>query len=185
MWPQVNKLFPTEMMRPFPFNMLSLMTLAGSKGSKTNATQMSIHLGQQSFGGLRVHNMVSGRSLPSFTVHDKRGSSKAWVRGRYLTGISPQDYYIHSIAGRDGLIDTAIKTASSGYLQRCLIKGLEGITCGYDGYVRDGDKAIVQFAYGEDNLDPTKCSYLRKFGFFKVPTIPFFFVFRMLRPRTP
>jgi len=163
---EVNQLFPSGMQRPFPFNMLAMMTMTGAKGSKNNAYQMALHLGQQSFGGARVHNLVTGRSLPCFTKDDRRGCAKAWVRGRYLTGISPSDYYIHSIAGRDGLIDTAIKTASSGYLQRCLIKGLEGLVAQYDKTVRDSDRMVVQFHYGEDGLDTTRAEYLTKFDLF-------------------
>eukprot|EP00667_Euglena_gracilis_P002050 EG_transcript_2051 len=157
----VNQLFPAGMQRSFPSNHLSMMTLAGSKGSKTNASQMAIHLGQQTIGeGARTRLMVTGRPYPTFTTDDLRAATHGWVPGRFLTGINPTNYFSHSIAGRDGLIDTAIKTASSGYLQRCLIKGLEGVTVRYDNTVRDSDRRVIQFRFGEDGLDPTKCAFI-------------------------
>ena len=70
------------------------------------------------------------------------------------------------MAGRDGLVDTAVKTARSGYLQRCMIKNLEGLAVAYDATVRDdADAAVVQFAYGEDGLDVLSTSYLDSFAF--------------------
>lgn len=70
------------------------------------------------------------------------------------------------MAGREGLIDTAVKTSRSGYLQRCLIKGMEGLKAEYDTSVRDtSDGSIVQFLYGEDGLDITKQKHLDSFSF--------------------
>jgi len=70
------------------------------------------------------------------------------------------------MAGREGLVDTAVKTSRSGYLQRCLIKHLEGLSVRYDGTVRDSDNSIVQFRYGEDGIDVSKTGFLYNFGFF-------------------
>jgi DNA-directed RNA polymerase I subunit RPA1 len=83
-------------------------------------------------------------------------------------GLRPQEYFFHCMAGRDGLVDTAVKTARSGYLQRCMIKNLEGLKVAYDTTVRDeSDSAVVQFAYGEDGLDVLNTSYLDNFAFLK------------------
>jgi DNA-directed RNA polymerase I subunit RPA1 len=79
---------------------------------------------------------------------------------RFLTGVRPQEYYFHCMAGREGLVDTAVKTSRSGYLQRCLVKHLEELKVCYDYTVRNGEGGVVQFLYGEDGLDPTKCAYL-------------------------
>jgi DNA-directed RNA polymerase I subunit RPA1 len=79
---------------------------------------------------------------------------------RFLTGIRPQEYYFHCMAGREGLVDTAVKTSRSGYLQRCLVKHLEELKVCYDFTVRNGEGGVVQFLYGEDGLDPTKASYM-------------------------
>lgn len=69
------------------------------------------------------------------------------------------------MAGREGLIDTAVKTSRSGYLQRCLIKHLESLVVNYDYTVRDADGSVVQFHYGEDSIDVCKSSYLDRFSF--------------------
>ena len=83
---------------------------------------------------------------------------------RFLTGIRPQEFYFHAMAGREGLVDTAVKTANSGYLQRCLIKHLESYLVSYDGTVRDAqDQSVLQFAYGEDGIDVTRQGYLSRF----------------------
>ena len=45
------------------------------------------------------------------------------------------------MAGREGLVDTTVKTSRSGYLQRCLVKNLEPLRCHYDATVRDDTDA--------------------------------------------
>lgn len=58
-------------------------------------------------------------------------------------------------------MDTAVKTSRSGYLQRCIIKHLEGLVVQYDLTVRDSDGSVVQFLYGEDGLDIPKTQFLQ------------------------
>ena len=122
-------------------------------------------LGQQELEGRRVPIMSSGRTLPSFIPYDPNPRSGGYITDRFLTGLRPQDFFFHCMAGREGLIDTAVKTSRSGYLQRCLMKHLEGLIVNYDFTVRDSDGSIVQFLYGEDSIDPTKKQFLEKFGF--------------------
>ncbi|KAG2223195.1 hypothetical protein INT45_011541 [Circinella minor] len=170
---KVNKLtssitercLPNGLVRKFPDNDMQMMTVSGAKGSNVNAAQISCMLGQQELEGRRVPLMVSGRSLPSFRPYDTAPRAGGFVAGRFLTGIRPQEYYFHCMAGREGLIDTAVKTSRSGYLQRCLIKHLEGLRVHYDHTVRDSDGSILQFHYGEDSLDVIKAKYLNEFGF--------------------
>ncbi|KAJ1843431.1 hypothetical protein LPJ57_009747, partial [Coemansia sp. RSA 486] len=104
-------------------------------------------------------------SLPSFAPFDSAGRAGGYVASRFLTGLKPQEFYFHCMAGREGLIDTAVKTSRSGYLQRCLIKHLEGIQVHYDYTVRDADGSVIQFQYGEDALDVLKCQHLTQFDF--------------------
>ncbi|CAJ0833207.1 2484_t:CDS:10 [Entrophospora sp. SA101] len=136
-----------------------------AKGSKVNAAQISCCLGQQELEGKRVPMMISGRSLPSFMPYDPSAIAGGFIGGRFLTGIKPQEYFFHCMAGREGLIDTAVKTSRSGYLQRCLIKHLESLCVHYDHTVRDGDGSVIQFHYGEDSLDVTKQKHLYEFKF--------------------
>ncbi|KAJ2162963.1 hypothetical protein GGF46_000149 [Coemansia sp. RSA 552] len=156
---------PSHLHLPFPHNNMVVMTVSGAKGSNVNLSQITCCLGQQSLEGRRVPLMVSGKSLPSFAPYDSSGRAGGYVSSRFLTGLTPQEFYFHCMAGREGLIDTAVKTSRSGYLQRCLIKHLEGIQVHYDYTVRDSDGSVIQFQYGEDALDVLKCQHLKQFDF--------------------
>ncbi|CAD8139664.1 unnamed protein product [Paramecium octaurelia] len=149
----------------FPLNLFSMMTMTGAKGSNVNHSQVSALLGQQELEGRRVPLMPTGRSLPSFLPYDPNPRAGGYVADRFLTGLRPQEFFFHCMAGREGLIDTAVKTSRSGYLQRCLIKHLEGLIVQYDLTVRDNDGSLIQLFYGEDGIDTTKTKYLEKFSF--------------------
>ncbi|EJW03320.1 hypothetical protein EDEG_02328 [Edhazardia aedis USNM 41457] len=140
---------------PFPFNNYSLMIKSGAKGSTVNLGQISGLLGQQELEGKRVPYLSSGTTLPCFESTKIAPQINGYIFGRFLDGISVAEYFFHCMAGREGLIDTAVKTARSGYLQRSLIKALEGLKVEYDYSVTNqGD--IVQFLYGEDAFDTSK-----------------------------
>ncbi|KAH7930704.1 beta and beta-prime subunits of DNA dependent RNA-polymerase [Leucogyrophana mollusca] len=156
---------PHGLLRKFPQNHMQTMTLSGAKGSAVNAQQISCALGQQELEGRRVPVMVSGKTLPSFKSFETKAMAGGYVASRFLTGVKPQEFYFHCMAGREGLIDTAVKTSRSGYLQRCLIKHLEGIRVHYDHTVRGSDSSIYQFHYGGDGLDVTKQKHLYQFEF--------------------
>lgn len=156
---------PSGLVKQFPKNQMQNMTVSGAKGSSVNANLISCNLGQQVLEGRRVPVMVSGKSLPCFQPYDTHVRAGGYIVNRFLTGIRPQEYYFHAMAGREGLIDTAVKTSRSGYLQRCLIKGMEGLKVEYDTSVRDSDGSMVQFLYGEDGLDVTKQKHLMDFKF--------------------
>lgn len=156
---------PNGLWRKFPHNHMQTMTLSGAKGTAVNARQISCALGQQELEGRRVPVMVSGKTLPSFRPFETKAVAGGYVASRFLTGIKPQEFYFHCMAGREGLIDTAVKTSRSGYLQRCLIKHLEGIRVHYDHTVRGSDNSIYQFHYGGDALDVTKQKHLYQFEF--------------------
>ncbi|KAK1761154.1 hypothetical protein QBC47DRAFT_335191 [Echria macrotheca] len=156
---------PAGLEKQFPKNHMQAMTTSGAKGSSVNANLISCNLGQQVLEGRRVPVMVSGKTLPSFKPYDTDVRAGGYIVSRFLTGITPQEYYFHHMAGREGLIDTAVKTARSGYLQRCLIKGMEGLKVSYDSTVRDSDGSVVQFLYGEDGIDISKQKYLTDFEF--------------------
>ena len=156
---------PHTLIKLFPKNQMQAMTGTGAKGSMVNANQISCNLGQQVLEGRRVPIMVSGKSLPSFRPFDPSIRAGGYIMGRFLTGLKPQEYFFHMMSGREGLIDTAVKTSRSGYLQRCLIKGMEGLKVEYDTSVRDSDGSMVQFLYGEDGLDVAKQQYITNFTF--------------------
>lgn len=66
--------------------------------------------------------MMSGKTLPCFAAFDPRARSSGFIQDRFLSGLRPPEYYFHCMAGREGLVDTSVKTANSGYLQRCLVR---------------------------------------------------------------
>lgn len=153
---------PSGLLEPFPANNLQLMVISGAKGSTVNTLQISCLLGQIELEGRRPPPLVSGKPLPSFRCMESAPRAGGFVAGRFLTGIRPQEFFFHCMAGREGLIDTAVKTSRSGYLQRCLVKHLEGLVVAYDGTVRDSDGSIVQYAYGEDGLDVTRAQFFKQ-----------------------
>ncbi|KAM5228128.1 DNA-directed RNA polymerase I subunit RPA1 isoform 2-T2 [Ctenodactylus gundi] len=159
---EINKAcMPFGLHRQFPENNLQMMVQSGAKGSTVNTMQISCLLGQIELEGRRPPLMASGKSLPCFEPYEFTPKAGGFVTGRFLTGIRPPEFFFHCMAGREGLVDTAVKTSRSGYLQRCIIKHLEGLVVQYDLTVRDSDGSVVQFLYGEDGLDIPKTQFLQ------------------------
>jgi DNA-directed RNA polymerase III subunit RPC1 len=123
-------------------------------GSVINVSQMVACVGQQIISGKRVPDGFQDRSLPHFPKKSKEPPSKGFVRNSFYTGLSPTEFLFHAISGREGLVDTAVKTAETGYMQRRLMKALEDLTTQYDLSVRNSTGGVVQFRYGDDGLDP-------------------------------
>ncbi|GFP86533.1 DNA-directed RNA polymerase i subunit rpa1 [Phtheirospermum japonicum] len=159
----LKHLLTAGLLKPFPKNCISVMTTTGAKGSTVNFQQISGYLGQQELEGKRVPRMTSGKTLPSFPPWDFTSRAGGFITDCFLSGLRPQEYYFHCMAGREGLVDTAVKTSRSGYLQRCLIKNLESLKVCYDYTVRDSDGSIVQFYYGDDGVDAHRTSFLKNF----------------------
>ncbi|GKT25531.1 DNA-directed RNA polymerase III subunit RPC1, partial [Aduncisulcus paluster] len=136
------------------YNAPLTMAVCGSKGSTINISQMVACVGQQTINGGRIPNGYVTRSLPHFMHHSKSPQAKGFVENSFYTGLSPTEFVFHTCAGREGLVDTAVKTAETGYMQRRLIKGMEDLKVQYDYSVRNSDGNIMQFIYGDDSLDP-------------------------------
>ncbi|EOO01717.1 putative dna-directed rna polymerase iii subunit rpc1 protein [Phaeoacremonium minimum UCRPA7] len=130
------------------------MANSGSKGSEINVAQMVACVGQQIIGGQRVPDGFQDRSLPHFHKNARQPPSKGFVRNSFYTGLVPTEFLFHAISGREGLVDTAVKTAETGYMSRRLMKSLEDLSTRYDDTVRTSGGGIVQFQYGADKLDP-------------------------------
>ena len=111
-------------------------------------------VGQQIIAGKRVPNGFQDRSLPHFAKKSKDPPAKGFVRNSFYSGLLPTEFLFHAISGREGLVDTAVKTAETGYMQRRLMKALEDLTTMYDLSVRNSEGGVVQFQYGDDGLDP-------------------------------
>lgn len=130
------------------------MALCGSKGSFINISQMIACVGQQAISGSRVPDGFENRSLPHFEKHSKLPAAKGFVANSFYSGLTPTEFIFHTMAGREGLVDTAVKTAETGYMQRRLVKSLEDLCTQYDLTVRSSTGDIIQFIYGGDGLDP-------------------------------
>ena len=128
--------------------------LSNVPGSVINVCQMVACVGQQIIAGHRVPDGFQDRSLPHFPKKSKEPPSKGFVRNSFYTGLVATEFLFHAISGREGLVDTAVKTAETGYMQRRLMKALEDLTTQYDLTVRNSAAGVVQFRYGDDGLDP-------------------------------
>lgn len=131
-----------------------IMAMCGSKGSLINVSQMVACVGQQALRGARVPDGYGDRSLPHFDHREKTPLAKGFVENSFYSGLTATEFFFHTMAGREGLLDTAVKTAETGYMQRRLVKALEDLVSHYDGSVRNSRGDVIQFIYGDDSLDP-------------------------------
>lgn len=151
-------------------NRFLAMTMSGSKGQDKNLGQIMSCLGQQvvavkqpdrptfkqqripyNYG--KIKGGFDGRTLPHFYRHDDTPKARGFCKNSFLVGLDPFEFFFHNASGREGLIDTAIKTADTGYLQRRLIKLMEDGKVYYDGTVRNNSRLILQFDYGCDGFE--------------------------------
>lgn len=137
-------------------NRMVNMIKSKSKGNPVNIAQMLSTLGQQNVDGKRIPDGYNDRSLPHYTKYDDGPESRGFVENSFINGLTPQEFYFHAMGGREGLIDTAVKTSETGYIQRKLIKSMEDCKISYDLTVRNATGYIVQFLYGEDGMSAIK-----------------------------
>ena len=137
-------------------NFAVIMARSGARGSMLNLSQMAGSIGQQAIRGERVSRGYNKRTLSHFNKDDLGAEAKGFVRSSYKQGLNPTEYFFHSMGGREGLVDTAVRTSRSGYMQRRLVNALEDLRVKYDGTVRNTANTVVQFRYGGDGIDPTR-----------------------------
>ena len=137
-------------------NRFLIMVNAGSKGSSINISQMISCLAQQNVDGKRIPYGFEDRTLPHFKKYDDSPEARGFVESSFIQGLTPEEVYFHAMGGRVGLIDTAVKTSQTGYIQRRLIKGMEDLKVCYDMTVRNNMNKVIQFKYGDDNIVTTK-----------------------------
>ncbi|RXE56969.1 DNA-directed RNA polymerase subunit A' [Methanoculleus taiwanensis] len=139
-------------------NSAVVMAVSGARGSMLNLTQMAGCLGQQSVRGERIVRGYEERTLPHFKRGDRGAGAHGFIANSYKSGLSPTEFFFHAIGGREGLVDTAVRTSQSGYLQRRMVNALQDLKVAYDGTVRTTGGRIIQFKYGEDGTDPSRSS---------------------------
>ena len=144
-----------EAMKALPWsNTARIMAECGSKGSPLNISQMTACVGQQAVGGMRIQDGFVHRTLPHFEPHSLTPAAKGFVANSFYTGLTATEFFFHTMGGREGLVDTAVKTAETGYMARRLMKALEDLSLQYDSTVRNSENTVVQFVYGDDSLNP-------------------------------
>jgi DNA-directed RNA polymerase III subunit RPC1 len=121
-----------------------IMAVCGSKGSDINLSQMIACLGQQIVNGQRIGDGFYNRTLPHYQPFSKHPDAKGFVKNSFYTGLTATEFFFHTIAGREGLVDTAVKTAETGYMQRSLVKALEDLTVQYDYSVTLSTGEVIQ-----------------------------------------
>jgi len=133
---------------------------SGSKGDFFNIAQITGLLGQQNLKGQRVPLFLNHgkRSLPHYPFGDltpeMEYESRGFISSGFLRGLNPRQFYFHAMSGREGICDTAMGTATSGYMQRRIVKLTEDMKIQHDGSVRDTFGKVYQLAYGQIGFDP-------------------------------
>ena len=136
-------------------NRVTNMVNSGSKGKSTNIAQIVACLGQQNVDGKRIPYGFIDRTLPHYSKYDDSSEARGFVENSFISGQTPQEYFFHAMGGREGLIDTAVKTSETGYIQRKLVKSMEDLRVEYDYSVRNSSGCVIQFIYGDDGMDAT------------------------------
>ncbi len=149
-------------------NPVIIMARTGARGNPVNLTQMAALLGQQTVRGKRIVRGYTGRSLPHFKQWDLGPECRGFIEHGFSEGLTPLEVFFHAAGGREGLVDTAVRTSQSGYMQRRLINALQDLRVEYDGSVRMPTGEIVQFIYGEDGVDPMKSDHGRAVNVLRV-----------------
>lgn len=146
-------------------NSIVLMSASGAKGNSVNLTQIRGAVGQQTINGARVAG-----TLPAFAHDDHCCERYGFIRNSYTTGLNPTEFFHHAMSGREGIVDTAVKTADTGYLGRRLAKGFESVRTHYgDSSVRNAFGEILQFSYGNDGCDTMWLERFSVAPYFKEP----------------
>ncbi|HVP22941.1 MAG TPA: DNA-directed RNA polymerase subunit A' [Conexivisphaerales archaeon] len=136
-----------------------VMAKTGARGSSLNLGQMTATVGQQSVRGKRITRGYYHRALPHFKQLEKNPDAYGFVKSNYRDGLDPIEFFFHAMGGREGLVDTAVRTQQSGYMQRRLVNAMEHVRVEYDSTVRDPQGNLIQFIYGEDGVDPSKSDH--------------------------
>jgi DNA-directed RNA polymerase subunit A' len=142
-------------------NSAVIMAQTGARGSRLNLSQMAAVVGQQAVRGERISRGYIGRTLPHFERGDLGARARGFVTSSYKGGLDPIEYWFHAAGGREGLVDTAVRTSTSGYMQRRLMTALQDLKVETDGTVRTASGRIVQFQFGDDGVDPSKSDHGR------------------------
>lgn len=142
-----------------PYNDIKVMFEAGAKGSIVNTSQMAAVVGQETILGKRIKRGYLDRTLPHIYPGDLSPASRGFVRVGFKHGLNPFELFWNIMNGREGLMDKSLRTRKSGYMQRRLVNALQDLKVHEDGSVRNSNGQVIQFAAGEDRVDPSKSEW--------------------------
>jgi len=138
------------------FNPTIMMAKSGAKGNILNLAQMAACVGQQALRGARIKDGYDKRTLSVFKRKDLSPKARGFIESSFKSGLTPVEFFFGAMTGRDSLMDTALRTPKSGYLYRRLANALQDLKVEYDNTIRDANKTIIQFIYGDDGIDVSK-----------------------------
>jgi len=139
-------------------NAAVMMAVSGARGSMDNLAMMAGSIGQPKVRGKRLERGYQDRVLSHFPRGVKGAQEKGFVSSSFKRGLEPTEFFMLSVSGRESLVDTAVRTSKSGYMQRRLINAMDDLKVADDGTgsVRNTADRIIQFEYGEDGIDPAR-----------------------------
>ena len=139
-------------------NSAVIMATSGARGSMDNLAMMAGSIGQPKVRGKRLERGYQDRVLSHFPRGVKGAEEKGFVSSSFKQGLQPTEFFMLSVSGRESLVDTAVRTSKSGYMQRRLINAMDDLKVSEDesGSVRNTADRIIQFEYGEDGIDPAR-----------------------------
>jgi DNA-directed RNA polymerase subunit A' len=134
------------------------MAISGARGSMDNLTMMAGSIGQAKVRGARLERGYKDRVLSHFPRGLKGAREKGFISSSFKRGLEPTEFFMLSVSGRESLVDTAVRTSKSGYMQRRLINAMDDLKVFKDGKlsVRNTADRIIQFEYGEAGIDPSR-----------------------------
>tara|TARA_Y100000766_G_scaffold195381_1_gene167948 strand:- start:3336 stop:6533 length:3198 start_codon:yes stop_codon:yes gene_type:complete len=134
------------------------MAISGARGSMDNLNMMAGSIGQAKVRGKRLERGYNERVLPHFRRGGRAAADRGFISSSFKRGLEPTEFFMLSISGRESLVDTAVRTAKSGYMQRRLINAMDDLKVYDDSMlsVRNTANRIIQFSYGEDGIDPSR-----------------------------
>ena len=130
-----------------------LTVTSGSNGQPINTGQIIACIGQLSVEQQRIKKKFNNRTLPTYCQHDDSPFARGFCYNSFMSGMNAMEFFFQAMAGREGLISTAIKTATTGYIQRKLVKFEEDFKVEYDGSVRNANDKLIQCAYGDNGIN--------------------------------
>lgn len=148
-------------------NMHVMASLAKSKGKDSNIGFTMTCLGQCAFEGKLVQYTTNRRTLPYFSKNDDTPASRGFIFNNYSSGLKVSEFFYHNLDGRQGIIDTAIKSVV-GETELYIIENNEPMIIKIGDWIDD----LLQSNISEINIDDSKNEYREELSLSKKTYVP-------------